>query len=94
VLQPCDPDSLADRPLSHANANLTYDPDSLVAGNKRKRGVSQLAFYDMKIRTADPTDRKANQDLTRAWLRDWKFTKLQRSSSHVRRAPQNHRPHH
>jgi hypothetical protein len=76
VLQPGDADSLADRPLTHAGANLTDDPDDLVAGNERKRGVGQLAFDNVKIRPADPADGDANQDLPRAWLRHWKLAKL------------------
>ena len=76
VLQPGDPDSLADRPLTHAGADLTDDPDGLVAGNERKRGVGQLAFDDVKIRPADPADGDANQDLPRAWLWHWKLAKL------------------
>jgi hypothetical protein len=76
VLQPGDADSLADRPLTHAGANLTHDPDGLVAGNERKRGIGQLAFDDVKIRPADPADGDANQDLPRAWLRHWKLAKL------------------
>jgi hypothetical protein len=76
VLQPGDPDSLADSPLTHAGANLTHDPDGLVAGNERKRGVGQLAFDDVKIRPADPADSEAYQDLPRAWLWHWKLAKL------------------
>ena len=76
LLQPGDSDSLADRPLSHAGANLAYDPDGLVAGNERKRGIGQLAFDDVKIRPADPADSEANQDLPRAWLWHWKLAKL------------------
>jgi hypothetical protein len=76
LLQPGDADSLADRPLSHVCANLTHDPDGLVAGNERKRRVGQLAFDDVKIRPADPADSEANQDLPRAWLRHWKLAKL------------------
>jgi hypothetical protein len=90
VLQPGDPDSLADCSLTHACANLTHQPDGLVAGNERKRGVGQLAFDDMKIRPADPADSEANQELTRAWLWYWKFAKLQWSSSHIRCARQDH----
>ena len=76
MLQPGDADSLADRPLTHADANLTHDPDGLVAGNERKRGVGQLAFYDVKIRPTDPADGDANQDLPRAWRRHWTLAKL------------------
>jgi hypothetical protein len=76
VLQPGDPDSLADRPLTHAGTNLTHDPDGLVAGNEWKRGVVQLAFDDVKIRPADPADGDANQDLPRARLWYWKLAKL------------------
>lgn len=47
LLQPGDPDSLADRPLTHTDANLTHNSDGLVAGNERKRGVRQLTFDDM-----------------------------------------------
>jgi hypothetical protein len=47
MLQPGDPDSLADRPLTHTNANLTHNSDGLVAGNERKHGVRQLTFDDM-----------------------------------------------
>src|SRR5580765_5190963 len=60
VLQPSDADTLADRPLTHAGANLTYDPDGLVAGNERKRWVGQFPFDDMKIRPADSADSEAN----------------------------------
>jgi hypothetical protein len=90
VLQPGDPDSLADCPLTHAGASLTHNPDGLVAGNERKCGVGQLAFNDVKIRPADPADSEANQDLPGAWLGYWKFPKLQGGSSHVRCARQNH----
>jgi hypothetical protein len=76
VLQPGDADSLADRPFTHADANLTDDPDGLVAGNERKRGVGQLAFDDVKIRPADPADSETNQDLPRAWLWHWILAKL------------------
>jgi hypothetical protein len=74
-LQPGDPDSLTDCPVTHASANLTHDPDGLVAGDEWKRGVGQLAFDDVKIRPADPADSEANQDLPRAWLRHWKLAK-------------------
>jgi hypothetical protein len=47
MLQPGDPDSLADRPLTHTDTNLNHDPDGLVAGNEWKRGVRQLTFDDM-----------------------------------------------
>jgi hypothetical protein len=75
VLQPSDPDSLADCPLMHAGANLTHDSDGLMAGNERKRGIVQLAFDDVKIRPADPADSEANQNLPRAWFRHWKLAK-------------------
>ena len=94
VLQPGDTDSLADRPLTHAGANLTYDSDGLVAGNERKRRVGQFPFDDVKIRPTDPADSEANQDLPRAWLWQWMFAKLQRGGSHVRCARQDHRLHH
>jgi hypothetical protein len=94
MLQPGDADSFADRPLTHAVADLTHDPDGLVTGNERELRVSQLALDDVKICSADPADCDTNQDLPRAWLRHWKLTKLQRRSSHVRCARQNHRLHH
>jgi hypothetical protein len=94
ALQPGNPDSLTDRPLSHTGADLTHDPDGLVAGNERKRGVGQFTFNDVKISPADPADSEANQHLPRAWLWYWKFAKLQRRSSHIRRARQYHRLHH
>jgi hypothetical protein len=62
--------------FTHAGANLTHDPDGLVAGNEWKRGVGQLAFDDVKVRPADPADSEANQDLPRVWLRYWKLTQL------------------
>jgi hypothetical protein len=93
MLQPGNPNPLTDRPLTHAGADLTHDPDSLVAGNERKCGIGQLALNDVKIRPADPADSDTNQDLFRVWLRHWKFTKLQRGSSHVRCARQHHRLH-
>ena len=76
VLQSRDADSLADRPLTHADANLTDDPHGLVAGNERAHGVGQLTFDDVKIRPADPADGKTNQDLPRAWFCPWKLAKL------------------
>jgi hypothetical protein len=76
MLQPGDPDSLADRPLTYTGTHLTHNPDSLVAGNERKRGVGQLAFDYVKIRPADATDSDANQDLPRIRLRHWKLAKL------------------
>jgi hypothetical protein len=76
MLQPGDPDSLADRPLTHTDANLTDNADGLVAGNEWKRGVGQLAFDDVKIRPADPADSDANQHLPRTWLWHWKVAKL------------------
>jgi hypothetical protein len=60
VLQPRNANPLADRPLTHAGADLADDPDGLVAGNERKRGVGQLAFDDVKIRPANSTDGDAN----------------------------------
>jgi hypothetical protein len=94
VLQPGDADSLAYFPLTHAHADLTHNPDGLVAGNERKRGVGQLAFDDVKIRPADSADSEASQDFSGTGLWYWKFAKLQRRSSHIRRARQNHRLHH
>jgi hypothetical protein len=76
ALQPGDPDSLADRSLTHSCANPVYNPDGLVAWNKRKRWVSQLTLDDVEIRPADPADCEANQELTRAWYWHWKFAKL------------------
>jgi hypothetical protein len=76
VLEPGDPDSLTDRPLAHAGAKLTHNPDGLVAGNERKSWVGQLTFDDVKIRPADPANGEANQDFSRTWLRYWKFAKL------------------
>ena len=64
-----------ERPLTYAGTTLTHNPDGLVAGNERKRGVGQLAFDDVKIRPADPADRETNQNLPRAWLRHWKLAK-------------------
>jgi hypothetical protein len=94
ALQPGDPDSLADRPFSHALADLTHDPDGLVTGNERQHWVGQLAFDDVKICPADSTDSEANQDVPRAWLWYWNFAKLQRRGSHIRRARQHHCLHH
>src|SRR5262245_10426479 len=74
VLQPGNPNSLTDRPFSHASTNLTYSSDCLVAWNEGKRGVRQLTFDDMKIRPANSTDGDANQNLPRAWLRKWKVS--------------------
>jgi hypothetical protein len=94
VLQPGNPDSLTDCPLTHVCADLAHDPDGLVTGNERERRSSQLTFNDVKIRPTDPADGDANQDFsgTRLWY--WKLAKLQRQSSHIRRARQNHRLHH
>jgi hypothetical protein len=47
-----------------------------MAWDKRKRGLSQFAFDDMKIRPADPTDSQANQHFSGAWIRYWKLAKL------------------
>jgi hypothetical protein len=94
VLQPSDPDSLADRPLTHTGTDLSHHPNGLVAGNERQRGVCQLTFNDVKIRPADPADREAHQHLSRTRLWYWKFTKLQRSSAHIRCALQDHGLHH
>jgi hypothetical protein len=90
ALQPGDPDSLADRSLTHANADLIHDSNGLMAGNKRKRRVWQLTFNDVEIRPADPADCEANQHLPVTWCWDWKLAKLKRGSSHVRRTLQNH----
>jgi hypothetical protein len=60
VLKPGDPDSFANRPLTHTGTNLTYDSDGLMAGDERKRGVGQFSFNDVKIRPADPTDSETN----------------------------------
>ena len=76
MLQPSDADSLADRPLTHADANLTDDPHGLVAGNEREHGVGQLTFDDVKIRPANPTHSEANQDFSGTWLWYGKFAKL------------------
>jgi hypothetical protein len=76
LLQPGDADSLANLPLTHAGANLTDDPDGLVAGNERKRWVGQLAFDDVKIRPADPANSDANQGLPGTWLWHGKLAKL------------------
>jgi hypothetical protein len=76
MLQPGDADSFADRPLTHASADLTHDPDGLVTGNERELRVSQLALDDVKICPADPANSEANQDLPMTWLRYWKLTKL------------------
>jgi hypothetical protein len=76
MLKPGDPDSLADRPLTYAHADLAYDPDGLVAGNERKRGIGKLSFDDVKICPAYPTDSDANQDLSWTRLWHWKVAKL------------------
>jgi hypothetical protein len=69
VLQPGDSDPFADFPFSHIHADPTDNPDCLVAGNERKRGVWQLTFDDMKICPANPTDRDADQNFSGARLR-------------------------
>jgi hypothetical protein len=76
VLQPGDSDSFADFPFSYIHADPTDNPDCLVARNERKRGVWQLTFDDMKIRPANPTDRDADQNLPRGWLRCWNLPQL------------------
>lgn len=92
-MQPGDSDAVADRDASHRGAQGDHPPHDLVTGYDGAPPCGEVAFDDVEVGSADPTDLDGHQDFARPGIRWRALFEGERPLFHVPRIAQHHRSH-